>query len=133
MSMKKVLKIIICLIVAFMSFSFINIVYAGAVREGGGGTSSSWTSQSPDFWKPTNEDVGQSTIANKGNVVVTVIRNVGIVISVLALMLIGIKEMVSSAEEKSIIKEAMPGYILGAIMVSAIATIPTIIYNLISK
>ena len=44
-------------------------------------------------------------------------------------MIIGIREVTASAEEKSIIKQAMPGYILGAIMVFVITMIPTLIYN----
>ena len=46
-------------------------------------------------------------------------------------MAIGIKEMTSSAEEKSIIKQALPVYILGVIMVVAITTLPSIIYNIV--
>ena len=38
--------------------------------------------------------------------------------------------MTASVEEKSILKKAMPGYILGAIMIFAITVIPTIIYEI---
>ena len=49
--------------------------------------------------------------------------------SVVTLMIIGIKQMTASAEEKSILKQAMPGYILGAVMVFAMTVIPTLIYE----
>ena len=69
------------------------------------------------------------TLLYGGYTVVSVIRGIGIVVSVVSLMIIGIREVTASAEEKSIIKEAMPGYILGAIMVFVITLIPTLIYN----
>ena len=49
------------------------------------------------------------------------------------LMILGIKQMTASIEEKSIIKQAMPGYILGAIMVMAITWLPSLIYSVVSK
>ena len=61
------------------------------------------------------------------------IRAIGIVVSVIALIVIGIRQITASAEEKSIIKEAMPGYILGLILVVSITFLPTIIYNFMQK
>ena len=63
--------------------------------------------------------------------VLGVIRNIGAIVSIGALMVIGIKEMTASVEEKTILKQALPGYILGAIMVMAITVIPSLIYDAI--
>ena len=41
--------------------------------------------------------------------------------------------MYGSVEEKSAYKEALPGYILGLIMVVAITTIPNLIYSVINS
>ena len=71
-------------------------------------------------------------LTERAGKIVAIIRNIGIVVSVIALMIIGIKIMVSSAEEKSIYKQALPGYILGVLMVAAITMIPSLIYTVVS-
>ena len=50
-------------------------------------------------------------------------------VSVLALVLIGIKYMTGSIEEKAEYKETMMYYIVGAILVFAISNISAMIYN----
>lgn len=144
--MKKVLRITIILIMIFTIFANLTSVYAvpekGTNAYDGRGQISiqssgiklaKWSSQSTDWWKPTDPDIGEKEFISKANIITTVIRNIGIVISVIALMIIGIREMTASAEEKSIIKQAMPGYILGAIMVGAISFLPSLIYNIVKN
>ena len=144
--MKKVLKITIILMMIFTIFAQVSLVYAGQAKgtdgSGGGGQTSSsgtggqstkWSEKSTDWWKPTDPDIGESNYINKANIITTVIRNIGIVVSVIALMIIGIREMTASAEEKSIIKQSMPGYILGAVMVGAISFLPSLIYNIVKN
>lgn len=60
-----------------------------------------------------------------------IVKNLGIVVSVVSLMVIGVKTMVLSVEEKAAYKQALPGYILGAIMVFVITYIPNLIYELV--
>ena len=144
--MKKVLKITIILMMIFTIFAQVSNVYAnygkGTDGSGGGGQTSSsstggqstkWSEKSTDWWKPTDPDIGESNYIDKANIITTVIRNIGIVVSVIALMIIGIREMTASAEEKSIIKQSMPGYILGAVMVGAISFLPSLIYNIVKN
>ena len=73
-----------------------------------------------DFWKPEKVNIGQDEFNNTAKTIVAAIRAIGIVVSVIALIVIGIRQITASAEEKSIIKEAMPGYILGLILVVSI-------------
>lgn len=122
--MKKVLKITIILMMIFTIFAQVSNVYAAPTK---------WSEKSTDWWKPTDPDIGESNYINKANIITTVIRNIGIVVSVIALMIIGIREMTASAEEKSIIKQSMPGYILGAVMVGAISFLPSLIYNIVKN
>ncbi len=122
--MKKVLKITIILIMIFTMFAQVSMVYAASTK---------WSDKSTDWWKPTDPNIGEKNLVNKANVITTVIRNIGIVVSVIALMIIGIREMTASAEEKSIIKQSMPGYILGAVMVGAISFLPSLIYNIVKN
>jgi hypothetical protein len=141
--MKKVLKITIILIMIFTMYAQVSVTFAAQVEgtesAGGAGTSewtggkSNWSDKSIDWWKPTDPDIGESNYINKANIITTVIRNIGIVVSVIALMIIGIREMTASAEEKSIIKQSMPGYILGAVMVGAISFLPSLIYNIVKN
>ena len=72
-------------------------------------------------------------LVNKASVIVAVIRNVGIVVSVIALMIIGIKAMTGSIEQKADYKKSLPGYILGVIMVIAITVLPSIIYEVVKN
>ncbi len=88
----------------------------------------------PGEYNPFEQgDTGSSELISKANVIVNVIRNVGMVIAVIALMIIGLKAMVLSASEKATYKQAMPGYILGVFMVAAMSYIPSLIYNIVYK
>lgn len=71
----------------------------------------------------------QTALFNKAKIIVALIRNIGIVVSVIALMLIGIRAMVGSAEEKADYQKSLPGYLMGAVLVFAMTMIPSIIYN----
>lgn len=140
--MKKIIKITIILILIFISFLHTNKVFAGPAKgtdgSGGGGQTStsnaeSWSDKGVDFWKPANIDIGQDEFNNKAKTVVAAIRGIGIVVSIVALLIIGIRQMTASVEEKVIMKQAMPGYILGVILVVSITFLPTIIYNFMQK
>ena len=110
-------KIIITLLMVFIMLLQVRCVYAGTID--------------PNYYNPESERnvLNEVSLDNKAKIIVSVIRGIGIVVSVVSLMIIGIREVTASAEEKSIIKQAMPGYILGAIMVFVITMIPTLIYN----
>ncbi len=137
--MKKVLKITIILMMIFTIFAQVSLVYAGQAKgtdgSGGGQTSSSSTggqSINPGEWDPSQyrEPSNGGLLESRAKIITTAIRSVGIVLSVIILMIIGIKQMTASVEEKSMLKKAMPGYILGAIMVFAITVIPTVLYEI---
>ena len=147
--MKKVLKITIILIMIFTMFAQVSMTFAAQTKgtsdsgggiqpsssgsSAGGKASTKWSDKSTDWWKPTDPNIGEKNLVDKANVITTVIRNIGIVVSVIALMIIGIREMTASVEEKSIIKQSMPGYILGAVMVGAISFLPSLIYNIVKN
>ena len=131
--MRRLFKIIIVLIIYFVFFSYINTVNASqgeGTDASGQGQNPQWSNRSTSFWKPSHVDVGENEISKRANVIVTAIRNIGLILSVVALMVIGFKEMTASIEEKSIIKQALPGYLIGIIMVVTITSLPLLIYNL---
>lgn len=85
-----------------------------------------------EFWKPTtSNDTGKLT--KKVNGIVGTVRTIGIIVSVASLSIIGIKYMLGSVEEKAQYKQTLLPWVIGAILVFAITTVPTIIYNMVSE
>lgn len=73
---------------------------------------------------------GTGEIANIGNSVVKVLSTIGIVASVVVLIILGIKYMMGSVEEKSEYKKTLVPYIIGAGLVFTASSIAQIVYNL---
>ena len=77
----------------------------------------------------TNQINGRDTTTNVnsigtiGNSIATIIRNVGIVLAVVILMVLGIKYMMGSAEEKAEYKKTMIPYLVGAVLLFAASAI----------
>ena len=58
------------------------------------------------------------------------INSIGIVVSVITLVVAGIKYMIASVEEKAEYKKTMIYYVVGALLLFSATTIPNILYNL---
>ena len=54
---------------------------------------------------------------------------VGVILSVIILIVVGIKYMLGSVEEKADYKKSMIPYLIGAFMVFSVTTLPQIIYK----
>lgn len=61
-------------------------------------------------------NINTGKIVSAGNQIATIIRTVGIVASVIILMILGIKYMMGSAEEKAEYKKTMIPYVVGAVI-----------------
>lgn len=72
------------------------------------------------------------TYQNVGNKVIGIIQVIGIIISVACLMILGIKYMMGSAEEKAEYKKTFIPYIVGAILLFAASALANSIYKLAS-
>lgn len=70
-----------------------------------------------------------SKIPEIGNVVVRAIKIVGSITSVIALIIIGIKYIYGSMEQKAQYKETIMPYIIGAILVFGASQIVDILYE----
>ena len=116
--MKKQVKIISVLLIIFMAFTMVaNTVFA--------------TDMSQTIKDMTNGSGKQPTeVVNLGKTIVTIMQTVGIVVAVVVLLVIGIKYMIGSAEEKAEYKKTMIPYIIGAILLFASTTIVSVVYNL---
>ena len=84
----------------------------------------------PDKNKPTQSEI--APIMNKANVIIGTIRVIGIVVSFVTLMVLGIKYMTGSVSEKAEYKKTMIPYIIGAFMVLALTQFLALIAEMVA-
>ncbi len=75
------------------------------------------------------EVTGSAEIANVGKAIVGILQTTGIVISVIILIIIGIKYMRGSAEEKAEYKKTMMPYIIGAALIFTASVFANVLYQ----
>ena len=83
----------------------------------------------PDELKPGTNVTGTKEITDLGQSLIGILRTVGIVLSVVVLIIIGIKYMMGSAEEKAEYKKTMIPYIVGAALIFAASVFANVIYE----
>ena len=64
-----------------------------------------------------------------GNEILGILQTVGILLSVACLMVLGIKYMMGSAEEKAEYKKTFIPYIIGAVLLFAASSLAEIVYD----
>lgn len=74
-----------------------------------------------------------SSISSFGGKLAGVLQAVGVVVSVVILIVLGIKYMLGSAEEKAEYKKTFIPYIVGAALIFASTTIANIVINFIAS
>lgn len=79
----------------------------------------------------TVNGTANTKITSVGKSIVAVIQTVGVVIAVVIMLVLGIKYMLGSAEEKAEYKKSMVPYIVGAVLIFAGTTIVNIVYNFV--
>ena len=72
---------------------------------------------------------GATEIRNFGSKIIGLIQTAGSVVSVAVLVVVGIKYMMGSAEEKAEYKKVMIPYVLGAVLVFAASNVAGMIYK----
>lgn len=72
---------------------------------------------------------GSGDIVNMGQSVIGLVQLVGTILSVVILVVIGIKYMMGSTEEKAEYKKTLIPYIVGAIVIFAASWLSGIVYN----
>ncbi len=128
--MKVLLKISIILIVLLTIQLLFSYSYAIPDSAQGGTTIIS----DPEKFKPDESKLeGNGVVIAKAEVIASIIRNCGIVLSIIIMMVIGIKAMVGSVEEKSEFKEVLPLYVIGALMIFFMSWLPFLIYSFVKK
>ena len=88
----------------------------------------------PGEYNPGEIDTGDiEPVINIAGVIVNTLATIGIVVSVITLIIIGLKYMMGSVEEKAEYKKTMIPYIVGVVMVVAITQILKLIVELVDK
>lgn len=72
---------------------------------------------------------GTTEISVFGNKVVQIISTIGSILSVIVIIVLGIKYMMGSVEEKATYKKTLLPFIIGAAFIFAASTIANIVYN----
>ena len=83
----------------------------------------------PSELKPADNVTGSPEIQSAGNSIISILQTVGVVLSVVVLMIIGIKYMMGSAEEKAEYKKTMIPYIVGAALIFAASIFANVIHQ----
>lgn len=73
--------------------------------------------------------VQTGSITSIGNNIVKILQTVGIVLSVVILIVIGIKYMMGSPEEKADYKKSMMPYVIGAALIFAASALAQVVFN----
>ena len=82
-------------------------------------------------WNPSSSTQHEEQkLKEIGNKIIGTIQVIGSIVSVLAIIIIGIRYMACSVEEKAQYKETMGPYFIGAVLVFGITTLLKIVYDI---
>ena len=87
----------------------------------------SFAASDPGALKPDQQ--GTEKIDTVGQRIMGILQAIGIVVAVVVIMVLGIKYMMGSAEEKAEYKKTFIPYIVGAILLFAATTIANMVYK----
>lgn len=130
----KIAKLTILIVLAVVTIGNINNkVYADPMNIMNGSYGEQFNAglqnplENPNSWKPDvpNDD---KEFNKRANTMLTTINVIGVVSSVIVLVIMGIKYMLGSAEEKADYKKSIIPYIIGMVLLAICSTIPNIIY-----
>jgi len=114
--MKKTFKIIIALI----SIALILLVFSN----------NSFAIENLNYYNPEPSLEGSEKFVTKAGTVLGTIRTAGIIISILALAIIGLKYMFTSAQERADYKKEMIPFIVGCFMLMGVSALVGLIEQL---
>lgn len=86
-----------------------------------------------DIFEPTLTDSDYERAFEMADTIVGVISIIGTVVAIVGIMVLGIKYMMGSVEQKAEYKKTMIPYIIGCVFIFAITRIVSIIYSLVSQ
>lgn len=117
---KRIITIITIFYLVFTILGVINNVNALGLSE---------VTSIPGLYKDTGNN-DQSAAIKMGNLIVSIVRTIGQGIAVITLIIIGIRYLYASSEQKAEYKKSMMPYLIGAILLFAGATFTDWIYGI---
>ncbi len=109
--LKKILVILLTILL-FISIFYIDKTFAFSVTD------------------LTGTQISNTELTSTGNRIITILTTVGAVLSVIVLIILGLKYMMGSVEEKAEYKKTLMPYIIGAAFIFAASTIAGAIYRI---
>ena len=119
--MKKMSKIVSIILMAMMLITMTTTVMAAGEQVAADIT--------PSTIDGSTSSVDVTNISTLGNSIVRILTTVGVVASVIVLVVLGIKYMMGSAEEKAEYKKTLIPYIIGAGLVFAASAIANLVFT----
>ena len=111
--MKKLVKLIPVMMAVIMALSVLSPVFATGPSDYSGTATSAFDSI--------------------GNKIIGMVQAIGTIVSVLIIIVLGIKYMMGSAEEKAEYKKTMIPYLVGAVLIFLAPTIANTVYTLVKS
>lgn len=119
--MEKLSKILSIILVVMMMVSCFSTVFAA-------------TKMAPSEWDgKTGDKIQTGDVENFSASIINVIAIVGSAAAIITLIILGIKYMMGSAEEKAEYKKTLLPYIIGAAMVFGASVLTGVIYNIMNN
>lgn len=79
-----------------------------------------------------NQNVnGTTEMTEIGGQIIGILQTIGVILSIIILIVLGIKYMMGSAEEKAEYKKTMIPYIVGAVFIFAASALANMVYNFV--
>ena len=113
--MKKMMKIVSVFLLALMMVTFTTSVFANNAILTPGGV--------------VGDQDGTDQIRNMGFDLVGILQVIGIIASVAIMIVLGIKYMMGSAEEKAEYKKTMIPYLIGAVLIFAASALAQTVFT----
>ena len=137
--MKKNIKILLIIFLSLIILLFNNCIHVQAAFEDAGGGSSTTTQSGtpttidPDEWKPDNLQMHDyDEVVDVAVIIIAVIRYIGVAVSIIVLLIIGIKYMTGTVQEKAEYKKTMIPYLIGVFIFFTLSQILPLIIGLIA-
>lgn len=121
--MKKTMKILTILLLAIVLITFTTNVFAAT----GTAVTPSKLEDKVDFGSETDTN----DLMTKAGKVMGLIRNISVIAAVIIIMVLGVKYMLGSVEEKAEYKKSFMPLIIGIILVVAASSIATFIIGIV--
>lgn len=117
---RKVIKILLIIVFVIITLN-LNPIYMNGFTD---------PTEDPGAWKPVAEQGDSIQYKTIVKSILGYINVIGIVVSVIVLIILGLKYLLGSIEEKAEYKKTMMGYLIGALMLFSTTTIANILYNI---